>query len=187
MYLFLECLTCHQLTLVNQKLPLPLLVSSRILQVPNPYFLTAANAWCLPCQNFYCLGEDLGTWGPKSCFGTQFPFPIRISLRVKARGECAGTRAWILESGASFLGQTSQSKLGDIHPKQILHVCVGEDKLGAVWRVLLPITLCCSQFHLPVFLPDPPHLIFTQHLILSPPHCRLHSCHPQVLQLSPNL
>lgn len=61
-YLFLECLTCRQVTLINQKLPFPLLAPSEIAQVPCPYFAAVARAW-FPCPNL--LLSEGRIWEPE--------------------------------------------------------------------------------------------------------------------------
>lgn len=114
-YLLLECLTCRQVTLINQKLPFPLLAPSEIAQVPCPYFAAVARAW-FPCPNL--LLSEGRIWEPeeaqKAAVRLSSPF-----LRGRAWEPRCVDRTWPLESGASFLGQASQAR-------QFLHMCMEE-------------------------------------------------------------
>lgn len=132
-----------------------------------------------PAIIFNCLKEDLGRWGPQSCCGPQFRCLIRISLGEKAHGEGkCGVES--MDSGirSIFSWPNSSVKLGVIHPKQLLHICVLEtEKISQglpggtrPHHLMLP-----SISSSPDLLPDPPYLLYTQRLILYPPPSKLHS------------
>lgn len=75
MYVFSECLTCHQLALINQKLPFPLVTSSGILQISNLHFVTVASAWFLPCHYFLLSEGGPRKLGAQKLLWNSVPHP----------------------------------------------------------------------------------------------------------------